>query len=322
MRPLTGLWVMIAAGTAGCADVTPRLYAPIQSDGWSAQPVSIVSRFAPDADLDPATRTPVGDEGYYFYILTKAGAWDYSTTKSFLLSCARQRWGHSWLILESPGHRLECGLNGNFGRVKPMYDEGVSQRLRDGDPNPISYLWETMPDGLIEIGNGNRIPTFVWRMPITRRRHQQIQDYVMQRQCSQIDVRSNNCVDMVTEAAELAGIHMIHRVRLTFPPETTIWWRTLRIWTDPQYRILEFSTPDVLEMDLRHLAQFGIGSDVTEWYLDSGLAVPTPRNGGQADGAGVCRDEDGMRERGVEMATQPGLSSPGHIGTGTPCPCP
>jgi hypothetical protein len=26
-------------------------------------------------------------------------------------------------------------------------------------------------------------------------------------------------------------------------------------------------TPDVLQMDLRQLALFGIGSDVTEWYL-------------------------------------------------------
>jgi hypothetical protein len=41
----------------------------------------------------------------------------------------------------------------------------------------------------------------------------------------------------------------------------------LRVWTDPQYRILEFSTPEVLEVDLRQLAQIGIGSDATEWYL-------------------------------------------------------
>ena len=31
--------------------------------------------------------------------------------------------------------------------------------------------------------------------------------------------------------------------------------------------ILEFSTPDVLEVDLRQLAQFGIGSEATESYL-------------------------------------------------------
>jgi hypothetical protein len=51
------------------------------------------------------------------------------------------------------------------------------------------------------------------------------------------------------------------------PSETKILGRTLHAWTDPQYRILDYSTPDVLEADLRQLAQFGIGSDVTEWYL-------------------------------------------------------
>jgi hypothetical protein len=268
-RTLAGLLVTISIGTAGCARVAPPLYASMQPDGWSAQPVAIACRFAPDAELDPATRTPVGEEGYYLYILTKAGEWDYSTTRSFLVSGARQPWGHSWLILESPGSRLECGLNGNFGLEKPKYEEGLRQRLRDGDPNPIAYLWETMPDGRLEIGNGRRTPTFVWRMPITERRHGLILEHVTHWPFGQISLRDNNCVDLVTGAAELAGINLIHRVRLTVPPETNILGKTLRIWTNPQYRILEYSTPDLLEVDLRHLAQFGIGSDVTKWYLTS-----------------------------------------------------
>jgi hypothetical protein len=72
---------------------------------------------------------------------------------------------------------------------------------------------------------------------------------------------------MVVETAALAGINLIHRIHLTLPPELKFWGRTLRVWTDPQYRILEFSTPEVLEVDLRQLAQLGIGSDATERYL-------------------------------------------------------
>jgi hypothetical protein len=285
---------MTAIGTAGCAHVDPKLYAPMQPDGWSAQPVSIVCRFAPDAEIDPTTRTPVGDEGYYLYILTKAGDWDYGSAISYLLSHARQPWGHSWLILESPENRLECGLNGNFGREKPTYGEGLSQRSRDGDPNPISYLWEMMSDGQIEIGNGNRTPTFVWRMPITKRRHQLIHEHVLNWKYGQIGVRTNNCVDMVTEMAELAGINLIRRVRLTFPPEIKILGKTLHIWTDPQYGILEYSSPDVLEVDLRHLARFGIGCDATEWYLASDRAAPKSKDGGTAGGRNGERAEDGM----------------------------
>ena len=293
MRTLTGLLVLLGIGTAGCAHVASRLYAPMQPDGWSAQPVVVSCRFAPDADLDPATGTPVGDEGYYLYILTKAGDWDYGSTRSYLVSHARQPWGHSWLILESPGNRLECGLDGNFGREKPKYGDGVSQRFRDGDPNPISYLWVTMSDGQIEIGNGNRTPTFVWRIPITKRRHQLIHQHVMDWKYDQIGVRTNNCVDMVTEAAEVAGFNLIHRVRLTLPPETQILGKKLRIWTDPQYRVLEYSTPDVLEVDLRHLARFGIGCDATAWYLSSKMAAPRWKDRGSAGNGRGERAEDG-----------------------------
>jgi len=71
----------------------------------------------------------------------------------------------------------------------------------------------------------------------------------------------------VIETAALAGINLINRIRVTWPPETKVLGRRRRVWTDPQYRILEYSTPDVLETDLRQLARLGIGSDVTEWYL-------------------------------------------------------
>jgi hypothetical protein len=291
MRALVRLLVPLLIGSAGCAHLPSSLYAPMQPDGWSAQPVAMVSRFAPEAELDPATRTPVGDDGYYLYILTKAGDWDYRTARAYLQSHGRQPWGHSWIILESPGQRLELGLNGNFGRQKPTYGEGVSQRLRDGDPNPISYLWETMHDGEIESGNGHRTPTFAWRMPITRRHHQLIYDRVMNWNFTSIGVRTNNCVDLVTEAADGAGIHLIHRVRLTLPSELRILGKTLKMWTDPQYRILEYSTPDVLETDLRQLARFGIGRDVTSWYKASDMAAPKTeekkrterRSGGNAE---------------------------------------
>jgi len=259
--------LLLTGAATGCAPQTPRLYAPMQPDGWSAQPIAIVSRFAPDADLDPAVKTPVGDEGYSLYILTVAARWDYGDTTAFLSSFTQRPWGHSWLVLESPQDRLEYSLSGNFGRMRPRYHEGVIQRSRAGDPNPISYLWETMSDGQREIGRTGRIPSFVWRMPITRRRHQVIHEFLMQRKWDKFGIRSDNCTDLVVEAGALAGIHLAHRIRLTSPQELKYQGRMLRIWTDPKYRIVEFSTPDVLEADLRQLAQFGIGSDATQSYL-------------------------------------------------------
>jgi hypothetical protein len=104
-------------------------------------------------------------------------------------------------------------------------------------------------------------------MPITRRRYQLIHEYLMHRRYDQFGIRFHNCTDMVVETAALAGINLTHRIRLTLPPEKKFWGRTVRAWTDPQYRILEYGAPDVLEADLRHLAQLGIGTDATEWYF-------------------------------------------------------
>jgi len=258
------LMIVLAGLVAGCAH---SLYAPMQADGYSAQPIGIECRFAPDADLDPATKTPVGDEGYYLYILNEAADWDYSGAASLVFTIWMRPWAHSWLMLESPRDRLEFGHTGDLGITKPRYHEGVFQRIREGDPNPIAYLWQTMTDGQFQIGKPNRPPTFVWRMPITQRRYQLIHEYVMQRKYEQFGLRTNNCTDLVAEVAALAGINLIHRIRLTGPQEVKIWGRPRRVWTDPQYRILEYSTPEVLDADLRQLARLGIGSDVTEWYL-------------------------------------------------------
>ena len=261
------LLVMVMLATGGAAGCAHRLHAPMQPDGFSAQPIVSGSRFSRDADLDPTTGTPVGDEGYALYILTEAANWDFSEPTSLLLSIWLRPWAHAWIMLESPGSRLEFGHTGDFGLEKPRYHEGVMQRARDGDPNPIGYLWQTMSDGQFQVGKPNRPPTFVWRMPITRRRYQLLYEHVMQRKYDQFGVRTNNCTDMVVEVAALAGVNLIHRIHLTLPPETKVWGRTQRVWTDPQFRILEFSTPEVLEVDLRQLARMGIGSDATDWYL-------------------------------------------------------
>jgi hypothetical protein len=267
--PLLTVMRWLAGIAIKCSRRKPRLFAPTQPDGWSAQPIAIERRFAPDADLDPATGIPVGDEGCYLYILNEAANWDYSTTGSLLFSIWQRPWAHSWLILESPEGRLEFGHTGDLGQAMPRYHAGVLQRIREGHPDPIAYLSQTMSDGTFQTGQPNRPPTFVWRMPITRRRHQRIHESVMQRTYDQFGLRTDNCTDMVVEAAALAGIHLAHRIHFTGPQEVKIWGRKRQIWTDSQYRILDYSTPDVLEMDLRHLAQLGIGSDVTEWYLAS-----------------------------------------------------
>lgn len=262
------LMLMIAAaGVApGCAQQIPTLFSPMQADGWSAQPIAVNSRFTPDAVLDPVSGTPVGDEGFYLYVLTSANYWDYRDTQSFVVSFIKHPSGHSWMILESPRDRLECGHTGNFGLMQPRYHDGVIQRIRDDDPNPIAYIWQTMSDGQFEMGNPGREPTFVWRIPITRDAHERIYDYTMNRKYDRFSLSTYNCGEMVTQAAALAGVNLTSLVRITFPAEGKIKGHTLRVWTDPKYSAFEIRSIDVLEVDLRQLARMGIGSDATADY--------------------------------------------------------
>ncbi len=96
MKALTRLLLLMRViGIAGCAHQS-RFHAPMQPDGWSAQPLSIACRFVPDADLNPATGALVGDEGYYLYILTDiAGKRDNSSTLSFVFSFEKNPGVHS-----------------------------------------------------------------------------------------------------------------------------------------------------------------------------------------------------------------------------------
>lgn len=265
--PLQAAMRWLAGVALRCTGRPPRLFAPMQPDGYSAQPIGIVRRFTADADLDPDTHTPVGDEGYFLHILNEAAHWDYSTTRSLLFSIWQRPWGHSWLLLESPENRWEFGHTGDLGLVEPRYHDGVFQQARAGHPDAIAYLWQTRSDGIFQTGKPKRPPTFVWQMPITRRRHQRIHEYVMQRNYDPFGVTANNCTDMVIEVAALAGIHLVHRIRLTGPKEVSICGQRRRVWTDPKYRILEYSTPEVLEADLRHLVALGVGRNATAWYL-------------------------------------------------------
>ncbi|NTW38064.1 MAG: hypothetical protein HGB17_18610, partial [Syntrophobacteraceae bacterium] len=180
-----GLLLAVMRWLAGvvvrCTRRKPRLFAPIQPDGWSAQPIAVGCRFALDADLDPATGTPLGEEGCHLYLLNEAANWDYSTARALVFSIWQRPWAHSWLILEGPLGRLAFGHTGDLGQSEPRYHDGVFQRIREGHPDPVAYLWQTRSDGEFQTGKPNRPPTFVWRMPITRRRYQLIHEYVMQR---------------------------------------------------------------------------------------------------------------------------------------------
>jgi hypothetical protein len=256
-----------ASAITGCARQSPMLFAALQPDGWSARPIAINNRFNEHAVLTPDSSTPIGDEGYSLTILTLANDWDYRDSRSFFRSFAKHPHGHAWIILESPHDRLEGGHAGNYGEEKPRYHERVIQAIRDGDPNPVTYIWKTLDDGQFESGNPGYEPTFVWRLPLTMDSYDRIHDYIMNRDYSRFCLVTHNCGEMVTHAASLAGVNLASVIRITFPATNKIRNHTLRLWTDPKYSTFDVRSFDVLELDLRHLAELGIGHDATADYL-------------------------------------------------------
>ncbi len=274
--PVSLLVIVLSFSLSGCTREIPTLVSAMQADGWSAQPVMINHRFTSDAQLNTAG-IPAGDEGYHLHVLTCANYWDYTNTQTFIKSFVKRPLGHAWLILEGPQSRLECGHSGNYGDLMPRYHEGVIQRIRDGDPDPIAYLWQTMNDGQFESGNPGYDPTYAWRLPITSAAHDRIHDYIMKREYQRFSLSTYNCGEMVTQAAALAGINLGSQTRITFPNHGTVHGHHLRVWTDPKYGSFEIRSIDVLELDLRHLTRMGVGSDVTAAYLAARPYQPRQR---------------------------------------------
>lgn len=274
---LVAMVIVSAAVSSGCAQEIPTIFATTQSDGWSAQPIAINNRFTPDATLNPVDGKPEGDTGYHLSVLTRANYWDLSSSESFVTSFIKHPWGHAWLILESPHRRTECGHSGNYGVTQPFYHDRVFQAMRDGEPDPIAHIRNSVYDGQYELGNPGKDPTFVWRVPITKRAYERIDEYIQNRDYKQFNLSIYNCGDMVTHVTSLAGINLASMIRITFPSEGDVQGHHLHIWTDPKYGTFEFRSIDLLELETRHLVRLGIGSDATAEYLASKPYEPLKR---------------------------------------------
>ena len=215
------------------------------------------------------------ERGYNLYILTQAIGLDFASPQQFLRTLHRppqnakdaQVVGHSWIILQSPTQLLECGHTGEFGISQPTYYQDVLRRIHDGDPNPISYLWETMQDGQFHAGPGSHKPSFVFRLPITPEQYKAIHSYIDSYDYKPFALTGHACADFAAGASKLAGLRLAYQVRLAVPSEMAYEGRTVRLWSDPQFRTLTVGSPDVMESYLRRLARDGIGQDATKWYF-------------------------------------------------------
>jgi hypothetical protein len=210
-----------------------------------------------------------GKPGYNLYVAVAAIGLDVSTGKSHLLTRAqgghpskRTITGHSWLILERPGKRVEAGHTPD----RPILLNGVKRLAQRGDPNPVSYLWQNLRIGRRHGHLSGLRPTFVLRLPLTMEQYEGIERLLATYDFAHFALVGHDCSDLVVQAAGLAGVEVDYQVDITLPSTKLLYGRVYRFWTDGKYRELVIACPDVLEGSLRRLASQNVGEDVTASY--------------------------------------------------------
>jgi hypothetical protein len=270
-RPLRRLpAVLLAALLLALAACTPQLRPEILEGEYWAEPV-----VAPQAqnEATPARR-PLAESDYDLYILVQAVGIDPATADSFLRTVQdppgsdekRKTVGHAWARLEGPDVVLERGQVGVFGPMKPSYGRGVAGRLKDGHPNPVSYLWEDLPYGRDHGPSHRYRPTYAIRIPVTHeefiRLRRYMEDYDFEHYC----LLDHQCTTFAVRAAGMVGVHLAHELRMGIPRVMSFRGERCIMWTDERYSVITFGLPDVLEPAMRRAVEQGLAQDCTERF--------------------------------------------------------
>ena len=168
--------------------------------------------------------------------------------------------GHSWVILKSPTGKIECGLTPKgqnwFG--------GVRKLQKAGDPDPISYLWRTLPDGKRHGHLAGFSPSFAAAIDVTADQYAEIAEFIRGFDFETFNLIDHECTTFTAGVARQAGLELDFQIEIDLPQTTQLFGKTYRVWTDPKYSKLMIATPDVLERSLRELAKQGMVKDVTK----------------------------------------------------------
>jgi hypothetical protein len=198
---------------------------------------------------------------YSLLILVDAKHLDYSDAGTLVSTIAKhpngsreQDIGHAWILLSGikEGKRIvmEGGHSGELGVHAPRYLEGII--MNQHEPNPIRYLFSSLPDGYFEKGPGRHKPTYAIGLEITEEQFLAISDLIEKEKYnfSQYSLTENQCVTFVSKAAAIAGIELEHEVTVTVPQYVTLAGKKVKLWQDDKYKELVVSTPDRLEKSM------------------------------------------------------------------------
>jgi hypothetical protein len=228
---------------------------------------------------------------HFLVLLVHATGLDYQDQPKLVRSLHKSQMkggflGHAWVMLSGleGGRRevVEAGLTpedlesvqffrgvldlARYGYVNPTAEQKRNPRH---EPDPISYLWQDLGNGFLRTGRqGGLQPTFAAKVDLDAEQYRRIKARLDPKLPShrRFQVTGQQCSSFVAELARLAGVDLRHQMTLPVPREVEYGGRTVRLWSDSRYSSITFSSPDVIEADLRRLVASGRAVNALSWY--------------------------------------------------------
>lgn len=248
----------------------------LTSCGW--RPNAVYQEFY--SHLEDVKNEPCVDSihsDYFLIIYVEACHLDYTSTLGLLQTIAKHPngstegdVGHAWIhlqgLVDGKIVSIEGGHSGERGILQAKYFDGVMNYIDYGyanpsdkqiktpryEPNPIKYLWTSQQDGFFQRGSGGHTPTFAIKIPITPEQFERILSFIDPKNYCYKDynLTRNQCSSFVAHVAALADFPIEYE--LTIPIDSSVYFRGrhVRLWEDPQYAYLRFSSPDIIERSL------------------------------------------------------------------------
>lgn len=210
---------------------------------------------------------PLPPSDSYMIISVDARHLDYSSTRSFIQSMTLNdgQVGHAWLTFKHGDVYLEGGHSGELGITQPRYCDSIQNNIDYGYPNPTSYdkrhprhepnpikcLWECQNDGFFQQGSGQHPTTFSLYIPLDAETADKIQKYIETYPFHEYSLTGYQCTSFCVQAAAIAGLDLEDQITLPIDQYVKLGNRIYKLWEDPTYSVITFSSPDVLEASLK-----------------------------------------------------------------------
>ena len=235
------------------------------------------------------------ESDYYIVFLVAARHLDYHDNVELFKTIARYESsfkkgevGHSWVYLkgirDGKTVTIEGGHSARLGKRQPRFYDGVMNYIQYGyanptdsqknnpryEPNPIRYLWAELDVGLFQKGSGGLVPTYAAKVDLSREQFDKIISFVDQKKYpyQRFSLVGNQCSSFLARIAAMVGFPLEHAVTIQLESVLKVGIREYRLWTDPRYSTITFSSPDVIERSLMKAVAEERAEYARTWYLN------------------------------------------------------